>query len=525
MLAIAFTFPAGRYHATPWGRHVNEADVAWPPDLWRISRALIAVWHRKLSDGFPREQLRGLLIHLAEAEPPSYRLPEIAVHAHTRHYMPGRSDVKTLVFDAFARVASDDPVVIGWPDLNLDETHRALLDALLDNLGFLGRAESWVDARRLNHLPTFNCRLASEVVDTENGEVNADIVRLLAPATPEAYTTMCREKRMAAEIPSDARAGSRKLDAHQRKLAQTLPMDWLDALSVETSELQTAGWSAPPAAIAIDYVRPLHALRPIAPRVTRRPRLSLAKNTPTTARYALYGRPLPRIEDAVRIGEAFRSAAMGRAKQLVGPERLPGELSGHDLGDSNRHGHAFWLPEDADCDGWIDHLVVHVPRGLSQESARTLAALQFLKRDEGEPLRLMLEGIGTAEMVAQASNLTQSSRVWRSITPYLYPWHIKKAALHNPDSSFAAIVDQLRREWALRSESQPAIDCIIPLSATMAGGRTLRPLHFQRFRRKRGLTQPDTLGRFLEVRFVEPMRGPLALGFGCHFGLGLFAPI
>jgi CRISPR-associated protein Csb2 len=36
MLALAFTFPAGRYHATPWGRHVNEADVAWPPEPWRI---------------------------------------------------------------------------------------------------------------------------------------------------------------------------------------------------------------------------------------------------------------------------------------------------------------------------------------------------------------------------------------------------------------------------------------------------------------------------------------------------------
>jgi CRISPR-associated protein Csb2 len=29
MLTIALTFPAGRYHATPWGRHVNEADGGW----------------------------------------------------------------------------------------------------------------------------------------------------------------------------------------------------------------------------------------------------------------------------------------------------------------------------------------------------------------------------------------------------------------------------------------------------------------------------------------------------------------
>jgi len=49
-------------------------------------------------------------------------------------------------------------------------------------------------------------------------------------------------------------------------------------------------------------------------------------------------------------------------------------------------------------------------------------------------------------------------------------------------------------------------------------------LHFHRFRRKRGLLQPDTLGRLLEIRFAAPVRGPLALGFARHFGLGLFVP-
>jgi CRISPR-associated protein Csb2 len=62
------------------------------------------------------------------------------------------------------------------------------------------------------------------------------------------------------------------------------------------------------------------------------------------------------------------------------------------------------------------------------------------------------------------------------------------------------------------------------LPAVQHGGRALRPLHFHRFRRKRGLVQPDTLGRVLELRFARPVRGPLALGFACHFGLGLFAP-
>lgn len=79
-------------------------------------------------------------------------------------------------------------------------------------------------------------------------------------------------------------------------------------------------------------------------------------------------------------------------------------------------------------------------------------------------------------------------------------------------------------EWHMRSDGLPEVVEIRELSSTPFSGRALRPLHFHRFRRKRGLTQPDTLGRLLELRFAQPVHGPLALGFACHFGLGLFVP-
>jgi len=50
-------------------------------------------------------------------------------------------------------------------------------------------------------------------------------------------------------------------------------------------------------------------------------------------------------------------------------------------------------------------------------------------------------------------------------------------------------------------------------------------LQFHRFRRKNGLVQPDTRGRLLELRFGQSVRGPIALGYGCHFGLGQFVPM
>ncbi len=61
------------------------------------------------------------------------------------------------------------------------------------------------------------------------------------------------------------------------------------------------------------------------------------------------------------------------------------------------------------------------------------------------------------------------------------------------------------------------------------GDQHRRPIHFHRFREKRGLRQPDRHGSFWRLRFAEPvdpkMHGPLALGFACHFGLGLFRPV
>jgi CRISPR-associated protein Csb2 len=61
MLALAIRFPAGRFHATPWGRHVNEGAAEWPPSPWRLLRALVATWKRKLDadPGCSREVVEG----------------------------------------------------------------------------------------------------------------------------------------------------------------------------------------------------------------------------------------------------------------------------------------------------------------------------------------------------------------------------------------------------------------------------------------------------------------------------------
>jgi len=520
MLAISLGFPAGRYHATPWGRHVNEADVAWPPDLWRLSRALIAVWYRKVDqDRYPREILRTLLDALASAPPPEIRLPENAIHAHSRHYMPSKGGKRTLIFDAFARVAPDDPIVMAWPSLGLPDRERELLDVLLEGLGYLGRTESWVDARRWDDWNGFkpNCLPGGRELDPETGEILGEVIRLQMPETSVVYRKI-REEQL-------RKAGVKGLEAVKKKdrqLLTTLPEDWLEAVAVDTAALQAAGWSSPPSAKWVAYCRPVDSLKTMSAQ-PRRATAAKASALITTVRFKLYGKPLPRVEESLAVGEDIRLATMGCAKRLLGPDAVPRELSGHGWEGNSVDGHAFWLPE-SDERGEIGHALVHVPAGVGLESIRVLSALKFVRRGQGEPLRLVLEGLGKVELFSGESNLAGKSRVWRSVTPYLHPWHLKKSDVRTPEAMRQAILEQIHREWHGRGENLPEVEGLEEQDDVSYGGRRLRAMSFRRFRRKKGLVQPDRIGRFLTLRFNKPVQGPLALGFGCHFGMGLFVP-
>ena len=85
---LALRFPAGRYHATPWGQQVNEGAIEWPPSPWRLLRALLATWHHKAKHEVSEETINLLMERLAETLP-EYQLPSATTTTgHTRHYMP-----------------------------------------------------------------------------------------------------------------------------------------------------------------------------------------------------------------------------------------------------------------------------------------------------------------------------------------------------------------------------------------------------------------------------------------------------
>jgi len=227
----------------------------------------------------------------------------------------------------------------------------------------------------------------------------------------------------------------------------------------------------------------------------------------TTVRWRLsHGLPLT---EALRVGEAMHSAALGCLRLAYGPDAIPPVLSGHGLPSPGWvHQHAFHLAEAADLDGWIDHLVIHADAGLPD--AAIMALHSFVPRLPGACLD-MWAGDGRASRAGGL--LLGASRRWVSMTPYLPPWHRKKRA---------GLVEHLLRELGLRGLPVPLEVHQLPGVSTSAG--LLEAEAFVR-RRMKGPPAPMLPGWFLLIEFPETVTGPLALGYGCHFGLGLFQPV
>ena len=544
MFALAFRFPAGRYHATPWGRNVNEADVAWPPEPWRLLRALIAAYWRKGDRArWSDDDLARLVDALAE-KLPEYSLPAGAVHAHTRHYMPtgaldkGRPKT-TLVFDAFLRLPRGSTLVAAWPRVTLTPEAFALAADLARGVGYLGRAESWALCEALAEWDgRVNCRPLY-------GSPHGDPVRLLAPRTPDGYAAerqrimddMKRQKVSAAARTPTERAIEKAIDkalTSKGRRAHTLPERLLDALTLDTADYQDRGWSRPPAAREIVYARAAEAAPGVIARAPGRRPDPTRRDPPTVARFLLAGRPPPRVEDTVQIGELMRRAALakfGWRRDEAGNRSIPlapSEVSGRDAdGKPLRdpyHRHAFWLPEDADGDGWIDHVSVFVRDGMSREVQAGLNRITRLwlppkhrsEEVDAEPgaareWRLALEGFGHPADFAAGARIFGTSRRWRSVTPFLASGHLKA-------SRYAG---EVRRLLTRRGLEAAHVE-IETLPTIVVGGTERRAIHFRRFRSRGREAQPDATGTFLGIVSPEPIPGPLAIGYASHFGLGLF---
>ena len=101
-----------------------------------------------------------------------------------------------------------------------------------------------------------------------------------------------------------------------------------------------------------------------------------------------------------------------------------------------------------------------------------------------------------------------------STTPFLLTRHPKKNGKDTPAA-------QVRMELGRRGFSGPVT--VAPVDYTVIAGKKLRWLEFQRVRKQGGGRFADSRGYGFRIEFPEPVKGPIAIGYACHFGLGQFA--
>jgi CRISPR-associated protein Csb2 len=497
VLCLLFEFPFGRYHATPWGHHVNEGLVEWPPSPWRIIRALLATGYTRLGWHEVPSEARALVDALVGTLP-TYRLPP-ATTGHSRHYMPIKGWKRgvqntSLVIDAFVRPHGALGVI--W-DSEIDARQRELLAGLLDRLGYLGRAESRVKARLVppDALP------AGWDVSPHRQNLDDEPVRLLAPLPRTQYEAWRRDH-------SDA------------------PPDLLAALHIDTATLELGSWNAPPGSREVVYWRPAGALS-----LSQSPSPVDDCGGVVFADTALFALAtdrkrdvLPLMERALPTMALFRRALLSKVgDQELGacPELTGKDEQGRPLQEGHRHAHFIPLCLDARNPERIDHVLVYAPVGFGPAAQGALRRLRKTWAKGIDDIAVTLIGIGDLSSFrtvggVQLPELARSEK-WISRTPFVPPRFLKA---RGKDSLDGQVRSELRRRGL--PDLVGASVVALPRDEDKASARAPRFRHFVRtIRNSRAPDAPPGVFH-LTLHFEREVEGPLCLGWGCHFGLGLF---
>jgi CRISPR-associated protein Csb2 len=523
-IAITVSFPRGRFHATPWNQHVNEGITEWPPSPWRLLRALVAVWRLKCPDlsQAPDAEMLSVIRKLA-ATAPLIKLPPAST-GHTRHYMPAaKTDKPTLIFDAFVSIASDEPVAFVWPQVELEVREAQALETVLARLTYFGRAESWCVADLhvdggWQQLPGILCGW----IDSRSGEINSG----------ETVGSGLQTRMVRTLVPdNDHPDRLRRWDAWSYKQKTADYPDPLWNLLVETGLLHKERWSDPAGAKWLLYVIPEDALTSRS-----QPRSTMSSGSIyQVARYALDGTVLPLVTETIYVAETARRYLQGIFGALHDGAWSPvfsGKTAdGQPVADN--HQHAFYLPSDEDGDGRLDHLTIVAAEGFGARELRALDKFVALHGPAGTQLRLLLTGVCSHAGVERVP-LFATASVWRSLTPFIATRHYKERGAKRDHGTRADLPETvLREELARRGFALPQritrlnrCELGHPLGTSRdTTARSLSWLEFRRQRLRGGGRRGSDPGTGFLLEFPAPVRGPVALGYGCHFGLGLFGPV
>ena len=250
--------------------------------------------------------------------------------------------------------------------------------------------------------------------------------------------------------------------------------------------------------------------------------------TTSVARFAIASAGLPRITRAISVAErlhqtlAKRSDGKACASVFTGKGKDGIPLTNH------QHTHIFCeLGERRDVIGFI---TLYAPMGFNAEAQRVIEDVQrkAIWGHGGHDLDLILLGFGDKNTFDIP--IFAKAKRWTSLTPFVSTRHAKHYADGRPKMDaegwpVGSPAQDLRRLVQQEHSLTPKNISPPHHSITVRPDRTLRVLQFQTQRFQGEGRHGHQAAAAFTLDFDEPTVGPLALGYGSHFGLGLFVPV
>lgn len=441
---------------------MNEGLPEWPPAPWRVLRALYATWRIRCPH-LQSEDVAAALDPLGT--PPVLHVPAMR-SSHLRHYMPQASHrsvgkpAKTLTFDPFVVMHPSEPVFIEW-DVEMSAAQQNSLKQLADELSYLGRAESIVEAALVPQVE--DRRLVSWRPAGRDDPTDAEV--------------LCPQENFELSDLLQSPDSLRKKGRLYPKGSRLIPYTQVD--STEASTI-TNSW------------RPTYA----------------------AVRLSVHPRPRPVMANAVAVGELLRRAAIQKHK-------LPSAtLSGKRASsvyrlDGHQHAHYLSLPHRGRLGATapIDSVVVWAPGHLNDGELAAIAKVRWLRasRDSASGVPDIAVAVADfGEIKDVVPEIVGPSFVWVSRTPFAPGRHGKKLSW----------AEHIRAE--IKRELSVYRDLPTPASVTMVDADVRR---YRRYRLPPKETMGSSRrAAMVQIHFHEPVEGPIILGSLCHFGLGLFVP-
>ena len=251
---------------------------------------------------------------------------------------------------------------------------------------------------------------------------------------------------------------------------------------------------------------------------------------PTVARFAVASKNSPQLTDTIILADRVHAALVSLSngsRIFTGCDEQGRPLQG------NRHAHVLCESNNAlakGIDGEITHIIIYAPAGFESEDLRAVQDLNNVWGGDDLKIQVILLGFGQPQdfggIDLERGQCPLLARAWVSRTPFIPTRHPKvtRAGALKRDASGLQIGSsehELRRLLGLAGFPEPVL--VEKVAGTILGGRNI-PWHALLRRRETGKGRPaaNGAGYGFRIEFPLAVQGPVAVGYGAHFGMGGF---